>query len=68
MSPQAQGFFLGLILQGLPSLFSLFLTPSSVGNAEMTLGGIDSSKFEGSFVFFNLAVFGCILKILMQEI
>ncbi|KAH8103475.1 acid protease [Cristinia sonorae] len=40
-----------LINQGLPSLFSLFLTPNSVGNAEMTLGGIDNSKFQGDLVF-----------------
>lgn len=47
MSARAQGFFEGLISQGLPSLFSLFLTPNSVGNAEMTLGGIDKTKFQG---------------------
>ena len=45
----ASGLFAGLVNQGLPSLFSLFLTPESVGNAEMTLGGIDSSKFTGKF-------------------
>ena len=48
MSAQAQGFFAGLISQGLPSLFSLLLTPKRVGNAEMTLGGFDSSKFIGT--------------------
>ena len=29
------------------ALFSLYLTPKSVGNAEMTIGGIDESKFKG---------------------
>ncbi|KAJ3480344.1 hypothetical protein NLI96_g8429 [Meripilus lineatus] len=54
MSAQAQGFFAGLISQGLPSLFSLLLTPNSVGNAEMTLGGFDSSKFIGDLTFASL--------------
>ena len=30
------------------ALFSLYLTPQSVGNAEMTIGGIDESKFIGA--------------------
>lgn len=30
------------------ALFSLYLTPQSVGNAEMTLGGVDESKFIGA--------------------
>ncbi|KAJ7601341.1 aspartic peptidase domain-containing protein [Mycena rosella] len=47
MSARAQGLFAGLIAQGLPSLFSLFLTPQAVGNAEMTVGGIDTTKFTG---------------------
>ncbi|KAI0084066.1 acid protease [Irpex rosettiformis] len=54
MSSVAQGFFAGLESQGLPSLFSLFLTPKSVGNAELTLGGIDNSKFTGSITFIPL--------------
>ena len=29
------------------ALFSLYLTPKSVGNAELTIGGIDESKFHG---------------------
>jgi len=28
-------------------LFSMYLTPKAVGNAELTLGGIDNSKFTG---------------------
>jgi hypothetical protein len=49
MSSVASGLFAGLEAQGLPSLFSLYLTPQSVGNAELTLGGIDSSKFTGKW-------------------
>ena len=29
------------------ALFSLYLTPKSVDNAEITFGGIDESKFKG---------------------
>jgi len=54
MSATAQGFFAALISQGLPSLFGLFLTPKSVGNAELTIGGFDSSKFTGSPTFASL--------------
>ena len=31
------------------ALFSMYLTPKAVGNAELTLGGIDNSKFTGKF-------------------
>ncbi|KAF9452893.1 acid protease [Macrolepiota fuliginosa MF-IS2] len=55
MSTSAQGFFASLVNQGLPSLFSLYLTPLAVGNAEMTIGGIDSTKFTGTPVFASLA-------------
>lgn len=34
----------------LVALFSLYLTPQAVGNAELTLGGIDNSKFTGKLV------------------
>ncbi|KAI0785623.1 acid protease [Abortiporus biennis] len=54
MSARAQGFFAGLISQGLPSLFGMFLTPNSVGNAELTLGGFDSTKFTGPLTFASL--------------
>lgn len=47
MSTVASGLFAGLEAQGLPSLFSLFLTPQSVGEAELTFGGIDDTKFTG---------------------
>ncbi|KAJ6500082.1 aspartic peptidase domain-containing protein [Mycena vitilis] len=54
MSARAQGFFASLVSQGLPSLFSLFLTPQAVGNAEMTIGGIDTTKFTGNLTFASL--------------
>ncbi|KAJ7601340.1 acid protease [Mycena rosella] len=54
MSARAQGLFAGLVAQGLPSLFSLFLTPQAVGNAEMTVGGIDTTKFTGNLTFASL--------------
>ncbi|KAL0950379.1 hypothetical protein HGRIS_010341 [Hohenbuehelia grisea] len=54
MGASAAGIFAALVNQGLPSLFSLFLTPNSVGKAEMTLGGIDTSKFTGSLTFASL--------------
>ncbi|EKM53998.1 uncharacterized protein PHACADRAFT_257547 [Phanerochaete carnosa HHB-10118-sp] len=54
MGPIATGLFAGLEAQGLPSLFSLYLTPQSVGNAELTLGGIDSTKFTGDLTFGTL--------------
>ena len=40
----------GLVDQGLPSLFSLFLTPEKVGNADLLLGGIDHTKFQGVLI------------------
>ncbi|KAJ7188043.1 acid protease [Mycena filopes] len=55
MSARAQGIFASLIAQGLPSLFSLFLTPLSVGHAEMTVGGIDTTKFTGPLTFASQA-------------
>ncbi|KAI0692888.1 acid protease [Cytidiella melzeri] len=54
MSSVAQGFFAGLESQGLPSLFSLFLTPQAVGNAELTIGGIDTTKFTGPISYIPL--------------
>ncbi|KAJ7122353.1 acid protease [Mycena epipterygia] len=57
MGSQAQGFFASLVSQGLPSLFSLFLTPQAVGNAEITIGGIDSTKVKG-FWFIRVNIVG----------
>ncbi|KAJ7496013.1 acid protease [Mycena galericulata] len=54
MSAQAQGFFASLVKKGLPSLFSLYLTPQAVGNAELTIGGIDTTKFTGNLTFASL--------------
>jgi hypothetical protein len=31
-------------------MFGLYLTSKSVGNAELTIGGIDTSKFKGAIV------------------
>ncbi|KAF8584027.1 acid protease [Ramaria rubella] len=42
------GIFAALKQNGFPALFSLFLTPHTVGHAELTLGGIDTSKTHGS--------------------
>ncbi|KAG6834680.1 hypothetical protein H0H93_008079, partial [Arthromyces matolae] len=44
-------FFGGLIAQGLPALFSYYLSPDSVGHAELTLGGMDESRFIEPMVF-----------------
>ncbi|KAI0358459.1 acid protease [Trametes cingulata] len=51
MGGRAQGFFAAVTKAGLPSLFSLFLTPHTVGNAELIIGGIDDTKFKGDLIF-----------------
>ncbi|OJT10424.1 Pepsin A [Trametes pubescens] len=51
MGSSAEGFFAALIRAGLPSLFSMFLTPNAVGNAELLIGGIDDTKFKGDLIF-----------------
>ncbi|TBU33806.1 acid protease [Dichomitus squalens] len=51
MGSSAEGFFAALIRDGLDSLFSLFLTPEAVGNAELLIGGIDDSKFKGDLIY-----------------
>ncbi|KAJ7488290.1 acid protease [Mycena latifolia] len=51
LDANATGFLGGLISQGLPSLFSLFLTRKAVGHAELTLGGIDPTKFKGKLTY-----------------
>ncbi|KAI0729009.1 aspartic peptidase domain-containing protein, partial [Irpex lacteus] len=51
LGAKARGLFAGLEAQGLPSLFSFYLTPESVGDAELTLGGIDHSKFKGDLTY-----------------
>lgn len=55
ISTQAQGIFAAFIEQGLPPLFSLYLTPQAVGNAEITIGGIDYSKFHSNLIYSSLA-------------
>ncbi|TCD69392.1 hypothetical protein EIP91_007739 [Steccherinum ochraceum] len=54
LSSDAVGFMGGLIAQGLPSLFSLYLTPDKVGQANLLLGGIDHSKFKGDLTYASL--------------
>lgn len=54
LGSDGSGLFGSLIKEGLPSLFSMFLTPKSIGNAELTLGGIDHSKFKGPLTFATL--------------
>ncbi|OSD06882.1 acid protease [Trametes coccinea BRFM310] len=53
MGSQAEGFFAALTRAGLPSLFSYFLTPHTVGNAELLIGGIDDTKFKGDLIYAN---------------
>lgn len=36
------------------AVFGLFLTPESVGNAELTLGGFDESKVSGELLYSNI--------------
>ncbi|KAI1791930.1 acid protease [Ganoderma leucocontextum] len=43
--------FAALNDQGLDALFSMFLTPHTVGNAELIIGGVDNSKFTGDLVW-----------------
>jgi len=60
---QTGSFFQSLVGQGLPSLFSLFLTPNSVGSAELTLGGMDTSKFNGTPTFIPVTGAGSFWKL-----
>ncbi|TFY83622.1 hypothetical protein EWM64_g392 [Hericium alpestre] len=41
------GIFPSLRKAGLPAIFSMFLTPHTVGDAELTIGGVDESKLKG---------------------
>ncbi|PPQ62926.1 hypothetical protein CVT24_006166 [Panaeolus cyanescens] len=54
MGSTAQGPFAGLINQGLPPLFSLSVVAQDIGKGELTLGGIDNSKFTGTPIFASL--------------
>ena len=40
-----------LVAAGMPPLFSFYLTPNSVGNAEITFGGIDDTKHVGEIQY-----------------
>ncbi|KAG8732924.1 hypothetical protein FRC11_010063 [Ceratobasidium sp. 423] len=51
MGYKAEGsFFQTLVKQGLNPIMGFWLTPASVGKAEMTLGGVDGSKLQGKKV------------------
>ncbi|KAF7306084.1 Acid protease [Mycena chlorophos] len=50
MSPESD-FFDGF---GLEDVFGMYLTPLAVGNAELTIGGIDTSKFTGNLTYASL--------------
>ena len=39
------------------ALFSMYLTPEAKGNAEITFGGIDSTKYTGSLSYSALPLF-----------
>ncbi|KAJ7592821.1 hypothetical protein C8J56DRAFT_885907 [Mycena floridula] len=43
----------GLFGRGLLALFGIYLTPLAVGDAELTIGGIDNTKFESNLTFAN---------------
>ncbi|KAG8854792.1 hypothetical protein FRB96_007321 [Tulasnella sp. 330] len=52
MGATASGFFASVVKQGLPAIFSMYLTPNASGKtAELTLGGIDTTKFTGSLTY-----------------
>jgi len=51
MGPAVIGFWKGLVDQGIDALFGLYLSSKSVGNAELTIGGIDSSKYTGDLTY-----------------
>ncbi|KAF8986341.1 acid protease [Cyathus striatus] len=46
-----QGFFGSLIKQGFPVIFSFYMSPKLVGNAELTIGGINKRKYTGTPVY-----------------
>ncbi|KIJ52356.1 hypothetical protein M422DRAFT_243150 [Sphaerobolus stellatus SS14] len=47
-------FFSNIVNQELPAMFSLYFTPKWVGYAEIPLGGIDHSKFNGPLTYIPL--------------
>ncbi|GJJ15270.1 hypothetical protein Clacol_009546 [Clathrus columnatus] len=58
ITDQTEGFdidpfsgIVGMAFRPNQTIFSLFLTPKIVGNAELTLGGIDESKVNGTLIF-----------------
>ncbi|KAK7055773.1 pepsin A [Favolaschia claudopus] len=57
LSPRPQNVFSALVDQGLPAVMGFYLTPKAVGNAEMTFGGIDRTKFSGDLIYAPLPAF-----------
>ncbi|KAH9926499.1 acid protease [Fomitopsis serialis] len=55
MGPIVTGFWQGLVDQGYEAQFGLYLTPKSVGNAELTIGGIDPTKYTGDLTYAPLS-------------
>ncbi|EJD51612.1 acid protease, partial [Auricularia subglabra TFB-10046 SS5] len=51
MGATAQGWFASAISQGLPALFGMLFTHQNEGGAELTIGGVDSTKFTEPLVF-----------------
>ncbi|KAH9922573.1 acid protease [Amylocystis lapponica] len=39
---------------GIQALFGMYLTPEAVGNAELTVGGYDGSKFNSTLAYANI--------------
>ncbi|GJJ10404.1 hypothetical protein Clacol_004630 [Clathrus columnatus] len=44
----------GLIRKGLPSVFGFYLTPNTIGGAELTIGGIDETKLEAPLSYVSV--------------
>lgn len=40
-----------LIINFQTAIFGMYLTPQKVGNAELTIGGLDTSKYTGSLTY-----------------
>jgi len=55
MGPFVTGFWQGLVDQGYEAQFGFYLTPKSVGNAELTIGGIDPTKYTGDLTYAPLS-------------
>ncbi|KAH9941985.1 acid protease [Amylocystis lapponica] len=54
LASEPDGYWAAVIKEGLPALFGMYLTPERVGNAELTLGGYDTSKIKGPVTYANM--------------